>query len=312
MVNHIDLVHVHAGIAWEGHELAVASKASGMSCVVRTEHCPYVLTDCLDIEHYDRGIGSVSRLISVSRGVARSFASAGVSPSIIRVVRNGISVRRPSRPRAATLAALGLEGHHKVVVTVARLTHQKGHRLLAQAVPEVAARLDDVRFVWVGTGPLEAELRDTLARLGVERHVDIRSNFDDVPGLIAAADVVAMPSRFEGLPLVALEAMAYGRPTVGTSVVGLDEAIVDGVTGRLVPVDDPSAFAGALIEALTEVERTARWSAAARQRQRLEFTARSMARATAAVYYELLDAASGVRSASVAVGARPMTTARSR
>jgi glycosyltransferase involved in cell wall biosynthesis len=284
----VDLLHVHAGITWEGHELALAARTAGMAAIVRTEHCPYVLTKAVDVEIYAHGILAVDRIVCVSEGVAASFRAAGAPEALLSVVLNGIAERPASTPRADVRAALGVDPRAPLAVTVARLTEQKGHADLVRAIPRVLERVPGARFVWVGDGPEEWRLREALGLAGVEGAVTLTPRHPDVPALLAAADVVVLPSRFEGLPLVALEAMAAGTPVVGMSVVGLDEAIRDGVTGRRVPARDSEALADAIIEVLCNPEMARGFGQAGMAWQREAFTSRRMADETARVYEEVM------------------------
>ncbi len=97
-------------------------------------------------------------------------------------------------------------------------------------------------FVWVGDGPLEDELRPRVRRLGLGRRVHLLGRRADVRVLLAAADVLVLPSLFEGLPLVVLEAMAARVPVVATDLTGTAEAVEDGATGRLAPSADPALW----------------------------------------------------------------------
>jgi glycosyltransferase involved in cell wall biosynthesis len=123
---------------------------------------------------------------------------------------------------------------------------------------------------------------------GLESVVRFLGQRDDVPALLAASDLVVLPSLFEGLPLIILEAMAAGRPVVATRTSGTDEAVLDGKTGRLVPSGNPQALAAGVVEALSSPELAVRWGAAGRERWRREFTAVRMVRQTAAIYENLL------------------------
>ena len=112
---------------------------------------------------------------------------------------------------------------------------------------------------------------------------------------MAAADLFALPSLVEGLPLVVLEAMAAGLPVVGTRVPGTSEVVIDGVTGRLVPpgrlagCGEVAALAAAILETLQDPDLAARWGAAGQDLVEREFSAKRMARETADVYEELLS-----------------------
>jgi glycosyltransferase involved in cell wall biosynthesis len=172
------------------------------------------------------------------------------------------------------------------VVSVGRLTPQKGYDALLGAAALVVGRHPEVRFVIVGRGPLERPLDARIADLGLVSHVIRLAEHDDVTGLLAAAELLAMPSLFEGLPLVALEAMAVGRPVVGTRVCGIDEAVQHGLTGRLVGAGQVDALAAAISETLGDRGLAAGWGLAGRRRFEERFTAARMVAQTEQVIAE--------------------------
>jgi glycosyltransferase involved in cell wall biosynthesis len=179
-------------------------------------------------------------------------------------------------------AALDLEADAPVALCLARLSPEKdvGNFLEAAALlPEAGAR-----FLVAGDGPLLPTLRHQIAFLGLEGRATLLGRRDGVPTLLAAADLLCLPSREEGLSLAALEAMAAGLPLVATRVGGLPEAVEDGKTGLLVPPRDPSALAGALARLLTDPARARAMGAAGRARAAACFTRDRMLQATHAVY----------------------------
>jgi glycosyltransferase involved in cell wall biosynthesis len=293
------ILHCHAGIGWEGHAGVTAARAAGVAGVVRTEHLPYLLTDPGQCAAYQQLLPLIDRLICVSEGALASHAAAGVPAEKLRLVRNGIAVRAtpPRSDGGGARTRLGLAATARLVLTVARLTEQKGHRYLLDAAASVVLRRPETVFVLAGDGPLEPALREQARRLGLERYVVFAGRRDDVPDLLAAADLFVLPSLFEGLPLVVLEAMAAGVPVVGTDIGGTREAIDDGRTGRLVAPGDAAALATAIGEALNAPAPVAAWRAAARRRVATEFGAARMARATAALYDEVLTPATPRRPA---------------
>jgi glycosyltransferase involved in cell wall biosynthesis len=107
-----------------------------------------------------------------------------------------------------------------------------------------------VRLVLVGSGPLETELRETVAALGLEANVLFAGSRGDVPAILPAFDVFALSSRFEGLPIALLEAMASGRACVATRVGGIPEVITDGLDGVLVEPGNPHQLAAEVIDLL--------------------------------------------------------------
>jgi glycosyltransferase involved in cell wall biosynthesis len=283
-----DLFHLHAGVGWEGHTAIYAAREAGVPVIIRTEHLPDMIRNSEDRSSHRRLISAVDQLICVSTGAERSMLRAGVPAPKITVVRNGVPPA-PEQPSPVPMPTdVHLPARARIVLTVARFDEQKGHRFLLQAMPTILAACPEVQFLWVGQGPLEKELRREVRKRGLEPAVRFLGWRDDVSALLAAADLVVLPSLFEGLPLAILEAMAAGRPVVATSTFGTDEAVVDDVTGRLVPPGNSQALAAGVLEALTSPQLAVRWGAAGRERWRREFTEERMVRQTVAVYEDFL------------------------
>jgi glycosyltransferase involved in cell wall biosynthesis len=278
------LCHVHAGIFWEAQDIAAISKHSGVPVVVRTEHLPFVSDDPGHRTQHAKAMRHVDQLICVSNQARDSFVDAGIAPERIAVIRNGTRVIGGPADRTAFRSTLGFGPDSRIVLTVARYTEQKDHRALLDAIPSVLEREPRARFIWVGTGPLEEVMIDTVCRKGLDRYVMFLGQRDDVPELMAAADVFALPSRFEGLPLAVLEAMAAGLPVVATRVCGTTEAVRHRLTGLLVDPSQPTALATALVEVLTKPEWAEQLGERGRVRAGRCFSAERMARQTLALY----------------------------
>ncbi|GAB3250383.1 glycosyltransferase [Alteromonas gracilis] len=184
------------------------------------------------------------RVVCVSDDEARLGVERGITATTT-VVPNVVDPGPEPGPRAAARTALGLDDA-PLVVCVGRLAHQKGQDRLLSAWPGVRRRVPDARLVLVGDGPLMAELAD-IAR-GLD-DVHVVGPTADPRRWYEAADVVAVPSRWEGMALVPLEAQAAGRSVVATRATGLAESVPDG-TGSIVPGDSPGALATALAERL--------------------------------------------------------------
>ena len=157
--------------------------------------------------------------------------------------------------RTADIAADG----RPVVLAVGRLAAQKGFDTLIAAAARWRGRRPEPLLVIAGTGPLAGDLSGQAAELGVD--VRFLGSRDDVPGLLAAADVLALPSRWEGQPLILSEALRAGRPIVATDVGGVRDLAGDGAA-LLVPPGDPAAFAAAVLSVLDDRDLAARLSAA--------------------------------------------------
>jgi glycosyltransferase involved in cell wall biosynthesis len=153
---------------------------------------------------------------------------------------------RPRRPRDEMRASLGVVDDERLVVVVARLHPQKDLSTFLDAFATVAASRPDVRAAIVGEGPLEAELATRIDALGLRRRVRLAGPSDYAVDELDAADVVALTSVWEAIPLVVTEAMQLGRPVVTTDVGIASTLIDDGVDGWVVPVGDADAVAEGL------------------------------------------------------------------
>ncbi len=191
----------------------------------------------------------------------------------VRVVHNGIDVERFDRPSDLALRSTFTGGtERRLVLTLARLHWQKGLRHLIAA----AAEVPEAVFIVAGEGEERPRLEDDVTRLGLGHRFRFLGHRTDIPDLLAACDVVVLPSLFEGLPVSILEAMAARKPVVATAIEGNDEAVADGVTGLLVPPADPSSLARAIRRVLGDAQLANCLAAASRARVEQQFSARAM------------------------------------
>jgi len=182
-----------------------------------------------------------------------------VRPARVCVARNGIPLaalrRAGAGARSRVRAELGIEPGRPVLAIVGRMHPVKGHRGLLARLPEILRGCPQALLLVIGDGPERAGC-ETLARtLGISAHVRFLGRRDDVPRLLAAIDLLLMPSQSEGLGLAAIEALAAARPVIAFAVGGLPEVVVDGLNGRLVRPGDFQAFAGAILETLRDTGR---------------------------------------------------------
>ena len=220
----------------------------------------------------------------------------GYDPSKIAVIRNGVDLTRFDElpPPINLRRDLGIPDDTPIVGVVSRLTRLKGLEHFLEAAAIVRSRVPAVRFLVVGeTSPMDRaylkELQEYAARCGVAEYVTFTGIRSDVPAVLGSFTVSVMPSLNEALSNVVLESMAAGAPTVATRVGGTPEAVVDGVTGILVPPADSAALADSIVHLLSNRELAAHLGRAARARIADHFSVRRMVRATEDLYTDLLE-----------------------
>lgn len=283
-----EVFHVHVGTGREDFDGARAARRAGVPLVVQTQHLPWLMTHPTRRARLLHALEPVDRVITVSVAQRRTYERVGVPAELMTTVPNGIRGRDRGPGRLAAREALGLTPDQPVVLTVGRLTVMKGQRYLVDAVPALAERFPDLAVVLVGRGHLEDSLRRQAHELGVSDQVLLAGHRSDARMLLDAADVFVLPSRHEGMPLAALEAMDAGLPVVATDVIGTSEVVAHGETGLLVPAQDPAALAAALTELLSDPERRRVYGRAGRRRYLEHFTSARMAAQTATVYEDAL------------------------
>ena len=228
-----------------------------------------------------------ARIVHVS---ARALAESPRGSTGRRVlVPNGVDLGPAPEAgvRERVRAALGAPADACVVTSVARLVPQKGLDLLLEAwahgrLPGISARL------WIaGDGPERSSLEAQMARLGLRDRVTLLGRREDVPDLLAAADVFVLASRQETTPIALLEAMAAGRACVVTDVGDCRAMLADGTAGRVVAPCDVAALAAAVREVVADGALRAQLGRAAQDRAHL-FSDVTMAEQTADVYRTVL------------------------
>ncbi|MGY1827985.1 glycosyltransferase family 4 protein [Blastococcus sp. SYSU DS0541] len=190
--------------------------------------------------------------------------------------------------RARLRGELGLPPDVPLIALVGRIEEQKGVDLLVRAVPAVLAQVPRAHVVVVGDGTRRGESEALARELGIADHVHVTGWRHDLPDVMRAIDVLALPSRWEAFGIVNLEAMAAAKPVVGFAVEGIPEVVVHGETGLLSPAGDVEGLARDLVRVLTDPELAARLGAAGRRRFVEHFAPERMVQAHVALYDELL------------------------
>ena len=221
-------------------------------------------------------------IVANSRAAARQLESEGISPDLIQVIPNGVSVERFT-PRPVGGRPV------RTILTVANLRTEKAHEVLLAAAAPLCARHPQLQFLVAGDGPRAAELRALAASLGVGAQVSFLGHREDVPALLALADAFVLPSRSEAFPNGAIEAMAAGLPVVASRVGGLVDLIDEGRTGLLVRPDDPTALGAALESLILSPARAEAMGACARDEVTRRYSFDRMVRGFEDLYFSQLE-----------------------
>jgi len=256
-------------------DVVAAHTAHGLAHALRASISPVVAHRRVDFRPNAIGLRRLSRaarVIAVSTAVRDVLVAAGVAVDRISVVRDGVDpfVSSPSSEPVAVPAPF--------VLAVGALVAHKGHATLVDALP----LLPGVHVAIAGEGPLRATLLRQAARVGVGDRLHLLGSRDDVPALLAAADVVCHPSHEEGLGQVLIEALLAGAAVVASSAGGIPE-VVEG-RGLLVPPRDPVALSDALRRALADPDPLRRRARAGSAALRQDFSVDRMTAGTMSVY----------------------------
>ena len=284
----VDVFHSHVGWGWESWPGLPVARSVGVPVVVQTHHLPFLLSHPRKRQRQLTGSAPAHHLIAVSEGLRRTYERIGVPSDWFTTVPNGVPTRGAGPGRLAARRALNLDPDQPVVITVGRMVRMKGHGYLVEAIPHLVGRFPRLAVVVLGDGPLRADLAARAADLGVQNNLHLPGRRTDARMLLDAADVFVLPSRHEGMPLAAIEAMDAGLPVVATRVIGTEEVVVDAETGRLVVAEDPHALAAALADLLADPGLRTAYGRAGRRRYLEHFTLERMAERTAAVYERVL------------------------
>jgi glycosyltransferase involved in cell wall biosynthesis len=291
----VDVLHAHkfGSNVWG----SVLGRLTGVPVVLAHEHT-WSFEGNLKRRLLDRYV--VGRLATAVLAVSerdrqRMIEIERLPPAKVIHVPNGI----PPLPEPSgrdVRAELGIPPSAPLVASISVLRRQKRLDVLVRAARRVHDQLPDARFLIVGDGPELAGLIALARELGLAEVVVFPGERTDVPDLLAACDVVASSSDFEGSPLALMEAIGAGRPVVATRVGGVAEIVRDGREGLLVAPGDDAALAESIVRLLRDPELRARMGASGREHQRAEFDIHVMVRRLETLYETLFARTARARS----------------
>lgn len=247
-----DVVHTHSSKA--GVLGRMAARDTGCGCIVHTIHgMSFNRTQSAPVRRAYRAAERycarfTHHFATVCDAMIDQSVSAGIAPrEKFTTVYSGMEVDQfdPARhDRSATRRAWGVTDDEVVVATVARLFRNKGYEELIPAMAAALRQRPELRFVWIGDGAQRGEYEAELRRLGIRERVTLTGLVrpDEIPALLAGADLLAHASRWEGLPRAVVQAMLMEKPAISFDIDGAPEVVRPGETGLLVPLGDVAAL----------------------------------------------------------------------
>ena len=231
-------------------------------------------------------LNKADRIITVSQFNAEKLLSLGVSSNKLRIIPNGYDEKlfKPI-PLHVARKKLGLPINKKVLLSVGNLVNVKGHTYLVDAMQFVLKKRKDIILIIIGSGPLKERLRKKASNLGLNGKILFagRKKHNEIPIWMNASDLFVMPSLSEGFPTVIPEAIACGKPVIGTKVGGIPEIITNQEVGLLVNPKDSEKLALAIVNALNKT-----WSSEAILNHAKQYSWDTLVPQIISVYNEVL------------------------
>ncbi len=297
-----DIVHVHTPLAAALGR--AAAKLARVPVIIYTAHGFYFHDNMprhvrKALVWMEKLLGRATDMLMTQSGEdAATAVREKISPaSRVRLIGNGVNLRRFSASSEADISVDGLSPDDRVVGYVGRMVAEKGIVELVQAMRAVAEAVPAAKLLLVGDTldsdrdqSLKNALIQVIERNGLASRVVFTGLVEDVPRYMAAMDVFVLPSYREGMPLTIIEAMASGKAVVATDIRGCREEVVNGVTGLLVPVKDAEALAQAIVRIIRDPELARRMGEAGRKRAEELFSEDEVLARQIDIYQELVEA----------------------
>jgi len=287
--NRIDIVHSHSVACVDG---VMGGVLAGTPVRIHTDHCKNYPTNWRYMRSEKIASYFADQFVAVSNHTKRDLVQwENISPDKIQVIYNGMNFGSQfgEKDHERILQELGLKSHEKVIGSVGRIEYQKGYDLLIDSAKEILDQHPATRFVIVGGGSKEEELRTQIRRLNLERQVILTGWRVDAPLILSTFDIFVMTSNFEGMPIVLLEAMAMGKPIVSTAVGGSPEIIDHGENGYLLRDRKPNKLASLIADLLVNERKREEMGEKGRRKYQMNFTAEKMAKDYSNLYEKYLS-----------------------
>jgi len=289
----IDIVHTHC------HKPnttgRIAAKLAGVPVIIANEH---------NVDSWksnwqlilDRWLAAYSdKIIAVSEAVKSFYVkNANISTDKFEVIYNGVDLDfwQNNVPAKEIIfkkkTELGLLQDDKVIVAIGRLHPQKGHEHLLRAAKKIIPKMQNLKFLIIGDGPMRLSLESLSERLGIKENIVFTGNREDIKDMLYLSDLSVISSIREGFSNVVLESMACGKPLVATDVGGNNEIIIDGENGFIVPSKDEDALADKMLILAGNEELTKKMGLTAKQTVE-KFSLMKMIHETENLYSRLIE-----------------------
>ena len=285
-----DIVHTHnskAGILGRW-----AARVCGVKTVIHTLHGNVLIGRCMFIQKLyiflERLTGYITdHLIVISRDLEKlSIEKYGYKKDKISLIYSGIDAEKfmSEKDCGFLRKELDLPDNNIIVGCVGRLEDGKGHDVLINSTKKIYSIRKDIVFVCVGSGPLEMYLKKRVDMLGIKSCFKFMGTRHDIEKITRGFDIAAVPSRYEGMGRVYLEAMASGKPVIGTRVGGIIDIIDDGKNGFLIPLENFDELAEKILLLADDKSLRERMGENGRRKINEDFTVQGMVKSLIGVY----------------------------
>jgi len=294
-----DVVHTHSSKA--GVVGRLAAHAAGVPIIVHTIHGMsfnrtqnhLVQSAYAAAERYCAK--RCHAIVSVADAMTAQSLAAGIGrPEQYETIRSGMTVADfdPNRVSGVALRqAWGIQPNHVLVGTVARLFENKGYEQLIEVMSAAAPRSESLRFVWIGDGAHRPLYEEELRRRGLLDRVVLTGLLRPaaIPEALAAIDILAHTSQWEGLPRAVVQALLMKKPVVSFNIDGAPEVVIPGWTGMLAPFNDTVSFSEALLKLAADSSLRAKYGESGRRACEIEFDAGTMVSRLEGLYRRLAE-----------------------
>ncbi len=280
----IDVVNTHSGK--DTYIAGIAGKLiKRRPLIVRTRHLALPISSTFSYKYL------ANIVITVSEYVRNYLISKGINSKKVFAVPTGIEIEKfnPDKVEASLREELGLSEDIPLIGTVAVLRKKKGHHILIEAVPEVLKEFPEAVFVFAGDGPQRKNIEEKIKHYGLSQKIIVLGHRNDIPQILKSIDIFVLPTLQDALGTSFIEAMAMGKPVIGSDVDGVKELIDNEINGYLAPPADPMAIAQRIISLLKDKETACRMGLKGIEKVKNKYTIENMCKGMLELYLKHIN-----------------------